>query len=357
MIQIYAEDTKKDRINYNPFKVPTIDLLFMQTSGLVSIITPCYNSAAYIHRLLDSVLIQDYPSIEMFVIDDGSTDNTQEIIKSYIPKYQERGYNLTYIYQDNAGQASAVNRGLKLVNGEFLAWPDSDDYYNRVDSISTFVNELTNLDCTYGLVCFIGSFVDENTLENKPRKTNYNRKEKLFETCLLGGDFLAVPINYMIRMNSFDEVNPQREIYTGQRAQNMQMLLPVFYSYKCRTVNISLCNIVERSSSDSHKSKSYDCQTNDITGWLDIKINTLSQIREMPEKERKKYARLSQVKYFKSKLELAFIFKNKQDVRANIDSLEKMGVKVGVKKRIKATLLEIPLVYNFLIYLRTCFLH
>ena len=51
---------------------------------LVSLITPMYNTDKYIHRLLDSVLSQNYPSIEMIVIDDGSTDNSSIIVKSYI---------------------------------------------------------------------------------------------------------------------------------------------------------------------------------------------------------------------------------------------------------------------------------
>ena len=52
--------------------------------GLVSILTPCYNTGSIVHRLLDSILAQDYPSIEMFAINDGSTDNTEVVIKSYI---------------------------------------------------------------------------------------------------------------------------------------------------------------------------------------------------------------------------------------------------------------------------------
>ena len=51
---------------------------------LVSIITPCYNTGHLIHRLLESVLIQDYPHVEMLVVDDGSTDKTKDVILSYL---------------------------------------------------------------------------------------------------------------------------------------------------------------------------------------------------------------------------------------------------------------------------------
>ena len=63
--------------------------------GLVSLLTPCYNAGHLIHRLLDSVLNQTYPFIEMIVIDDGSTDNSEQVIRSYISRFEERGYILS----------------------------------------------------------------------------------------------------------------------------------------------------------------------------------------------------------------------------------------------------------------------
>lgn len=314
----------------------------MHIRELVSIITPCYNSSAYVHRLLESVLMQDYPFIEMFAIDDGSTDNTREIIESYITKFENRGYSLTYVHQENTGQAAAVNRGLKFVKGEYLTWPDSDDYYNRKNSISTFVQELTRLDDTYGIVCFIGTIVDENTQENLYRNRKYNDDENLFESCLLKGDIFNVPINYMVKMEAFDKVNPERDIYIKQHAQNMQMLLPMFYSYKCKTFYESLSNIVVRSLSHSRCPRSYNNQKEVIQGWLDIKLNTLEKIKEMNNEEREKYKRLCLIKDLRSKLELAFNFKNKKDVCMYMDRLKEMGVKLGGKKRIKAFLLYTP---------------
>ena len=83
--------------------------------GLVSIITPCYNTGDILHRLLDSILSQDYPHVEMYAINDGSNDNTEDVIKGHIPKFQEKGYELHYVYQENSGQSAALNNGLKLI--------------------------------------------------------------------------------------------------------------------------------------------------------------------------------------------------------------------------------------------------
>jgi glycosyltransferase involved in cell wall biosynthesis len=285
----------------------------------------------------------------MFIVDDGSSDNTRVVVESYIGKFTDKGYCLTYIYQENAGQAAAVNKGLKYVKGRYLGWPDSDDYYNREDAISTFVHTLSELDDTYGAVCYIGTFVDEDTLKDKYRKTDFNKEEELFENCLLGGDMLAVPICYMVRMNAFDKVNSEREIYTKQHAQNMQMLLPLFYSYKCRTIHESLCNIVVRSCSDSHVVLSYEKQKERIQGWLDIKLNSLDQITELSNKDRDRYKLLCREKELKSKLELAFNFRKKKDVRRCLIDLKEMGAKVGIKKQVKAYLLNIPFLYDCLV--------
>ena len=64
-------------------------------SNLVSILTPTYNCGKFIPRLLDSVLRQTYPAIEMHVIDDGSVDDTKDIIDRYVPKFEQRGYRLS----------------------------------------------------------------------------------------------------------------------------------------------------------------------------------------------------------------------------------------------------------------------
>ena len=72
----------------------------------------------------------------MIVVDDGSTDNSKETIESYKSKFEEKGYSLLYIYQNNNGQAAAIDKGLKYVSGEYLIWPDSDDYFSFPSSIS-----------------------------------------------------------------------------------------------------------------------------------------------------------------------------------------------------------------------------
>lgn len=87
-------------------------------SPLVSIIIPCYNQAHYLAESIESALNQDYPNIEVIVVDDGSTDNTREVAGQY---------NITYIHQENQGRSVARNHGISKSTGEFLIFLDSDD--------------------------------------------------------------------------------------------------------------------------------------------------------------------------------------------------------------------------------------
>ena len=88
----------------------------------VSIIIPSYNSAEYLPQALDSLFNQTYTAYEVILIDDGSTDNTHEVIKPY-----ER--QIRYVYQENQGVAAARNRGIDLARGELIAFLDADDLF------------------------------------------------------------------------------------------------------------------------------------------------------------------------------------------------------------------------------------
>ncbi len=87
---------------------------------LVSIVIPCYNAEMYVREAIESALEQTYPNIEVIVIDDGSTDNSLEIVKSF-------GDGIRWETGENRGAAAARNRGLELADGEFIQFFDADD--------------------------------------------------------------------------------------------------------------------------------------------------------------------------------------------------------------------------------------
>ena len=102
-------------------------------SELVSIVLPVYNSAQFLKESLESVINQTYSNIEIICVNDGSTDNSLEILKLYSDK-------ITIISQENQGLASALNVGIKQMKGTWFKWFSPDDLMYPY-TIETLVDE------------------------------------------------------------------------------------------------------------------------------------------------------------------------------------------------------------------------
>lgn len=95
------------------------------SAPLLSVVIPAYNHERFIGAAVDSVLGQTVDDLELLVIDDGSTDATGEIVRSYVDP------RLTYLHQENQDAYNTINRGLGLARGRFVAILNSDDVYER----------------------------------------------------------------------------------------------------------------------------------------------------------------------------------------------------------------------------------
>lgn len=95
-------------------------------SNKVSVVIPSYNCAQYLSRAINSVLQQSYSNFEIIIVDDGSTDNTGEIIASY-----NTNEKIKYFYQSNGGVSTARNAGIRNSSGEYIAFLDADDYWAK----------------------------------------------------------------------------------------------------------------------------------------------------------------------------------------------------------------------------------
>ncbi len=90
---------------------------------IISVVIPCYNAEKYIKETIESVLNQDNENFELIIVDDGSQDDSEKIIKSFKDK------RIRYIYQKNAGVSAARNKGITNAFGRYIAFLDSDDLF------------------------------------------------------------------------------------------------------------------------------------------------------------------------------------------------------------------------------------
>lgn len=222
---------------------------------LVTILTPAYNGEHLIIRLLDSILLQTYPHISMVVINDGSTDNTQKIVESYIPKFIHKGYQLTIHSQPNGGLSNAINNGLKYVEGEFLVWPDIDDWYASSEAISKLVTALKSYGDDVAVArCAYNRIKEEDmTVIRVDYPCMGNQPANIFEDAVKGAEhFWLEPGGWMIKTKFLDELIPQREIYQSRlTGQNTQILWPYLYAKKCISVEEPLFTYLIRQNSHS----------------------------------------------------------------------------------------------------------
>lgn len=288
--------------------------------GLVSIITPCYNTAKYLPKLLDSILFQTYPMVEMYAVDDGSTDETPEIIDSYISKFKKKGYQLFHLHQNNSGQSVAIQRGLELINGEYLVWPDSDDFYSSEQALTIMVNQFESKDSDVGIVRSQGTIVKDTDNHPLVKLVHSHHKNsnslQLFEDCLFQKNkFYFIAGAYMVKVEALLN-STEFPIFTSYKAgQNWQLLLPILYHYKCSTVDTSLYNIVQRQNSHSRNYSTYNIAKCRILTYQETIIQTLKRIRGMPSIVAKKYEAQIISKYRVELLENAIIFNNKEEAR------------------------------------------
>ena len=87
---------------------------------IISVILPCYNTSNYLSTCITSILNQTYNKLELIIVNDGSTDNSENIIKNF----SSIDPRIKYLYQSNSGQGSARNLGLKVAKGDYILFVD-----------------------------------------------------------------------------------------------------------------------------------------------------------------------------------------------------------------------------------------
>ena len=138
--------------------------------SLISIIIPVFNGEQFIEKCLESVMNQTYKDLQIIVIDDGSTDNTYQILKDY----RRKDLRIEIIHQSNGGVSKARNTGLESAKGQWLCFVDADDYI-ETDYCENMLNTVKELDADVLIAGEIESVSYDSYLHDK---------NKLIQACL-----------------------------------------------------------------------------------------------------------------------------------------------------------------------------
>jgi glycosyltransferase involved in cell wall biosynthesis len=152
----------------------------------VFIVTPSFNQGRFLRATIDSVLTQDYPEIDYFVADGGSTDDSVAILRSY-------GERVRWVSGPDGGQSAAINRAWRQSDAEIVAWLNSDDVYleHAVRSAVDYLEAHPEESMVYGRAWYID--VDGQRLEPYPTRQPFDRR------ALAGECFICQPATFLRR--------------------------------------------------------------------------------------------------------------------------------------------------------------
>ena len=287
----------------------------------VSIISPCYNGADYVVKFFDSLLIQDYQNVEFIFVNDGSTDNTEEIFNIYKPQFEAKGWDVIYIKQENSGQAAALSNGLKVFSGEYLMWPDSDDilYPEHISKKVALMEQ--NPEAGMGFFCLDQINEEEpDVIVKKIERKRDGDNDPLMDDLLQNRNIIWPPIAGIARSSAFLDVNPERDIYSGKAGQNFQMYFPLSVKYKACYSDESCGVYLIRGNSHSRSQKDYEKRQFD---HQDTWVHTI--MRSPLSDEEKTQAIITSIKHYEY---LKNKFNNKSNSREQTKNKDCNRIKV-----------------------------
>ena len=169
----------------------------MDKTMLISIITPTYNREAFLPAAIESVLAQSYKEFELIIVDDGSTDNSRELINAYADKDPR----VKYLYQENQRQSVARNYALSIAKGDFICFLDSDNYWphDKLEKSLKAFEQHPEADIVYG-DCIT---IDEQG--NELHRNNMRRYSGNIAALLLKDNFVSMNTT-MTRRKCFNEM-------------------------------------------------------------------------------------------------------------------------------------------------------
>ncbi len=176
-------------------------------NDFISVVIPTYNRASFFKEAIDSVLSQTFRDFELIVVDDGSTDETPELLLSY-------GNKIKVIKKANKGPSAARNRGIKTAKGEWIAFLDSDDVWkpDKLEKQVQFIKDNPDIK-----ICQTEEIWIRNGKRVNPRKKHEMHSGWIYEQCLplciVSPSSVMIHRDVFEKVGFFDETMPACEDY------------------------------------------------------------------------------------------------------------------------------------------------
>lgn len=202
----------------------------------VSIIIPIFNTEKYIEECIYSAISQDYENTEIIAVNDGSTDNSKEILE----RIQEKHKSLIILTTENRGQSAARNTGLSLATGDLAIFLDSDDSLEK-NAISTCVRKLHEYDTD--IVLFEALAYCDGTPEILAKDFRYERDKSIHNRRLNSQDYFKESIDKKCFI-----VSPCLYLYKRKKLSNIKFLEGILHEDNLFSTRLLIepsdCNIV-----------------------------------------------------------------------------------------------------------------
>ena len=192
---------------------------------LVSVVVPCYNHEKYVKETIESIINQTYKNIELIVIDDGSKDNSVQVIQEMADKH-----GFTFVHRPNKGLSATLNEGIRLSKGKYFSAIASDDILmlEKIEKQVTFMEANPEYGMCYGKIVYF-----EDTIEKTSEYPNSNKEGWVFDDLLNYGCFIPAPSTF-IKKEVFKSVGGYDE---SLWIEDWDMWLRISKKYKIGFIN------------------------------------------------------------------------------------------------------------------------
>lgn len=195
----------------------------------VSIITCVFNGERFISKLFDSVLNMGYPNIEHIIVNDGSTDSTEDIVMKYAELYKNKenpNLYIKYIKQENMGLGGATNTGLKQITGEYWTWINCDDWYEEGAFFEPIKLLIKRPKLDYVQMNGWRYFNNRKEILFQKRYLYFENKYKLFIEYIKQENYKFTL--FICKTQSYKKICPSLNIYPSRYTQDVQFANQLF---------------------------------------------------------------------------------------------------------------------------------